>query len=162
MELEIDRQKRQENNIEKEQQNFLDSTIGKIINTAIDMGLRFVIPDVIEDKIIDVKNVLFQEGLQKGIQSAVDDVINIGKSAVGIITGKFDNIEQIQMAIEKGGIIESTSSLIDLFVNKVTQKGKIDNNTASLIKKGKNIILDNISSNIENMLTDQVKSIEKI
>ena len=32
----------------------------------------------------------------------------------------------------------------------------------SLIKKGKNTILDNISNNVENNLTSQVESIEKI
>lgn len=81
---------------------------------------------------------------------------------MGIATGNFENISQIEAAIEKGGIIDSTSSLIDNVVNKVAQKGKISSTTANMLKKGKSIILDNISANIEDLLTNQIKAVENI
>ena len=41
------------------QNNFLQTTLGKTINTAIDIGLRAILPDMIEEQVIDIKNVLF-------------------------------------------------------------------------------------------------------
>ena len=51
----------------KEQNNFLNSTVGKIINTAVDLGLRWVLPDFVENQVIDVKNSLIKGGLKEGI-----------------------------------------------------------------------------------------------
>ena len=51
-----------ENNLvnEKEQNNFLETTLGKTINTAIDIGIRALLPDFIDDQIINVKNNLIK------------------------------------------------------------------------------------------------------
>ena len=51
----------------EQQNNFLETTLGKTINTAIDIGLRAVLPDMIEEQVIDIKNVLFNNGLKEGI-----------------------------------------------------------------------------------------------
>ena len=53
----LDNQERNKQDlVTKEQQNgFLNSTIGKVINTAIDLGLRWALPDFIENQVIDVK-----------------------------------------------------------------------------------------------------------
>lgn len=45
---------------EKEQNNFLDSTLGKVIDSAIDVGLRMILPDFVEEGIIGVKDALIQ------------------------------------------------------------------------------------------------------
>ena len=45
---------------EKEQTHFLDTTLGKVVNTAIDLGLRWVLPDFVENQIIDVKDSLLR------------------------------------------------------------------------------------------------------
>ena len=47
-----------ENNILKndEQKSFLETTLGKAINSAIDIGIRALLPDFIEDQIINLKN----------------------------------------------------------------------------------------------------------
>lgn len=83
MELELNEQKNQEienlnniqnkNNLEKDkdvellvdqevtvenQNKFLQTALGKTINTAIDIGLRGILPDMVEEQIIDIKNVL--------------------------------------------------------------------------------------------------------
>ena len=42
--------------IEKEQKNFLETTLGKTINTGIDIGIRAILPDYIEEQIIDLKD----------------------------------------------------------------------------------------------------------
>lgn len=152
----------EDNNLMKDQKNFLETSMGKIINTAIDVGIRFLLPNVIENEVIDIKNTLINEGLKDGINKVIESSIDLGKSAIGIFTGNFESISQVQTAVEKGGIIDSLSSLIDIVLNKTSKKGIISKEKVNMIKQGKNIILDNISSNIESMLTDQVKSIEKL
>lgn len=145
---------------EKSQKNFLETTLGKTINTAIDIGIRALLPDFIDDQIINVKNNLIKNGLQEGIKKTIDDAVDIGKSAIGIITGNFENVNQMQTAVKTGGIIDEISTLLDTVVNKVQSKGLIDYNIARTIKEGKNIILNNVESNIEKTFTDQIKSVE--
>ena len=149
-------------NIEKKQNNFLESSLGKIVNTAVDVGIRYLLPDLVENQVIDIKNTLIENGLKEGIDKTIKSAIDFGKSAIGIFTGNFENISQVQLAVEKGGMIDTVSKLIDNVLNKCTTSGKITKATSSMIKQGKNVILDNISSNIENMLTEQINSVEKL
>ena len=149
-------------NLESKQNKFINSTIGKVINNAIDIGLRYVLPDLIEEEVIEVKDALMQNGLKDGIKTAIDNALNIGKSAVGIVTGKFENISQIQKAVEKGGVIDTISDVIDIAAKQAKNIGIINKNTESLIKAGKNSILNNVSSSIEKELRNQEKNLEKI
>lgn len=151
-----------ENNIENvnNQKSFLETTLGKTINTAIDIGIRALLPDFIDEQVINIKDNLFNHGLKEGISKTVDDAIDLGKSAIGIITGNFENINQMQEAVKTGGVIDGISNVLDLVVNKVEKQGIINNNVANTIKQGKNIILNNIESNIEKTFTDQIKSLE--
>ena len=147
---------------EKNQNNFLESTLGKTINAAVDIGLRWVLPDLIEDEVIDIKNSLIKGGLKEGIDTTINKAINFGKSAMGIFTGNFESISQAQSAVKTGGIIDGISNVIDVVLNKTTKSGLIDKNISSLIKNGKNVILDNVSKNIEETFTSQLEGIEKL
>ena len=187
MELELENQNNQKieneknsqnkNNIEKEeniemiveqevtvenQNKFLQTTLGKTINTALDIGLRGILPDMIEDQIIEIKNVLLTNGLKEGIDSAIKSAIDLGKSALGIVTGKFENLSQAHTAIKKGGIIDGISEVIDNVLESSTKNELISKNTGRLIKKGKNAILDTISSNIEENFMQEMNSLEKV
>lgn len=145
--------------IEKEQKNFLETTLGKTINTGIDIGIRAILPDYIEEQIIDLKDNLIKYGLKEGIKKSIDDAINIGKSAIGIVSGNFENIAQMQEAIKNGGIIDNVSSLLDSVINKVQSKGLINSTVARTIKQGKNSILNNVEKNIENTFNNQIKAL---
>ncbi len=149
-------------NLEKEQNNFLESNLGQAINFAVDTGLRMVLPDLIEDELISIKNTLIEGGLKEGINQAINSAINFGKSALGIITGNFDNLSQAQIAVKNGGIIDNMSNLIDVMLNSASKTGLIPNNILTLIKSGKNVILDNISKNIEDSFSTQINSLEKL
>ena len=153
MELELEKIK--DNNLEKEQKNFLETTIGKVINTTLDIGLKYLLPDLIEDEVINIKNTLIKEGWEEGLKKTIEEGINLGKSAVGIFTGKFENIEQIKKAVGNGGIIDSASSLLDTVLDKATEKGFIKPSIEEIITKGKNILVQNFSTNIEDMLQKQ-------
>lgn len=151
-----------ENNLinEKTQKSFLETTLGKTINTAIDIGIRAILPDFIEDQVINIKENLLNYGLKEGITKTIDDAIDLGKSAIGVVTGNFESVSQMQSAIQTGGIIDGMSSLLDIVVDKVKQMGLIDQKIAKTIKQGKNIILNNVEKNIENSFNNQYKAME--
>ena len=142
--------------------NFLQTTLGKTINTAIDIGLRAILPDMIEEQIIDIKNVLFNNGLKDGIDLALKSGIEIGKSTIGIVTGKFENLSQAHNAVKKGGIIDNISDTLDNVLESATKNDLISKSTSLLIKKGKNAILDTISTNIEEKFIQDVHSLELV
>lgn len=144
------------------QKNFLESDIGKAINSAIDIGLKAVLPDLIEDQVIDVKDAILENGFKEGIKEVISSAIDFGKSAIGIVTGNFENTEQIQLAVKKGGILDKTSELLDYAIDFANKKNLIDSNITSLIKNGKNSIISSISDNIEETLVNQIKAIEKL
>lgn len=159
-----------ENNLNKEneiietenQTKFIETTLGKTINFGLDIGLRALLPDYIEQQVIDIKDTLMQEGFSKGIKKVVSSTVDFGKSAMGIVTGNFENISQVQTAIKNGGIIDSVSGVIDSVLNKVNKTGKLPYNITSTIKKGKNIILNSITNKIEEEFTNQLDAAEKL
>ncbi len=148
--------------VSNEQKSFIESKFGNIINKGINMGLRYVLPDVIENEVIEIKDTLLKNGLKEGIKKAIDSAINLGKSAMGIVTGNFENIKQVQTAIKNGGIIDSVSELIDSAVSKGVESGNITYDLGKTIERGKNTILNTVSNNIENEFQSQLQSIEKI
>ena len=147
---------------QNEQKNFLETTLGKTIHTAIDLGIRALLPDFIDEQLINVKNNLINYGLKDGIQESVSDAIDLGKSAIGIITGNFENVSQMQQAVKTGGLIDGISSLLDNVVDKVRKAGLIDSAVARTIKQGKNVILNNVENNIETTFNKQYEAIEYI
>ena len=50
--------------------------MGKSINTAIDVAIRAILPDFIEEQVINVKNNLIENGLKEGINKTIDDVVD--------------------------------------------------------------------------------------
>lgn len=146
----------------EKQKSFLETSLGQVINGGIDLGLRAVLPDIIEDEIIEIKDSIITDGFSAGIKTAIDNAIDMGKSVLGIFTGKFDNMSQVKNVIKSGGLIDSVSDVLDWGIKKSKQNGLINNTTASLIQKGKNTILNTVNNSIENNLTSQMESIEKI
>lgn len=159
-----------ENNLNKEneiiktedQTKFIETTLGKTINFGLDIGLRALLPDYIEQQVIDIKNTLMQEGFSNGIKKVVSSAIDFGKSAIGIVTGNFENISQVQTAIKNGGIIDSVSGIVDSVLNRVNKTGKLPYNITNTIRKGKNMILNSITNKIEEEFTNQLDAAEKL
>lgn len=148
------------NKLEMEQKNFLDTVLGKTINTAVDVGIRAILPDFVEEQVINIKDNLMNYGLKDGISKTIDDAIELGKSALGIVTGNFENVSQMQNAVKTGGIIDGVSSLLDTVVDKVKDAGLINSTVAKTIKQGKNVILNNMESNIEKTFENKANVIE--
>ena len=150
------------NNIQNKQNIFLQNSFGKAINNGINLGLRYILPNWAEDKVIELKDNLLNYGLKDGISKTIKSAIDRGKSVAGIITGNFENINQIDQVVKKGGIIESISEIFDSVLNKMKNIGKINNTTYNLIKKGKDSILNNVEKNIESTWDNQIASSRRV
>lgn len=151
-------------NLEKKQNEFLNSTLWKTINNGIDIGLRYLLPDLVEDEIIDLKDNLINYGLKDGIKKSIKSVIETGKEAIGIISGNFENIGQIQKVIKNGGLIDKIDNFLDKTLDKAINSGKVNQTIGKIVKTGKSSILSSVERNIESTLNSQVensKNIEK-
>lgn len=146
----------------KNQNEFLNSTLWKTINNGIDIGLRYLLPDLVEDEIIDLKDNLINYGLKEGVKKSVESVIETGKEAIGIVTGNFENIGQIQNTIKNGGIIDKISDVFDVVIDRVEETGRINSTVSNVLKNGKASILSNVEKNIEATLDKQVNGTENI
>lgn len=146
----------------QKQSEFLNSNIGKAVNMGIDVGLRHVLPDFLEDEIIDIKDALLSDGISSAVNTAIDSAIDFGKSAIGIVTGNFENISQVKNAIDTGGLIDTLSGILDKGIDLLKNKGYIDKKTSTAIKKGKNKILGEVEKSVEKSFDDQIEIIEKI
>ena len=144
-------------NLDKEQNSFLESTLGKVIDSSVDFGLRAILPNFIEDEVIEIKDTLVNEGFSEAVNKAIDSAIDIGKSAIGI-----ENVSQAEKAVEKGGIVDSISNVLDFTLDKVSDLGILPQNITTMIKNGKDILIDDVSSNIKNEFKNQNKNVENL
>ena len=150
------------NNLEIKQNSFLQGTLGKAINNGVNIGLRYLLPNWAEDKVIELKDNLLNFGLKEGISKTIQSVIETGKSAIGIVTGNFENVNQINEAVKNGGIIDTFSEVFDQVLKNLYSSGKINSTTYNLIQNGKNSILNNVEKNIESNLTNQINISKKL
>lgn len=159
-ELELKEEK--SNNLVEKQSDFLESTLGQIINTGIDVGIRAVLPEWLEDDFIEIKDSVLNDGFKEGVKLAISKAIDMGKAIQGIFTGNFENLSQIKDVIESGGLLDTISKLLDNVITWAKDEKLISSSTAKLIKSSKNTIIENIENSIDNSLEDQVTAIEKI
>lgn len=151
-----------EEKLAQEQNNFLESTLGKVINSALDVGIRMILPDFIEDGVVEVKDALLKGGFKEGVDTAINNAVDLGKSIVGIFTGNFDSISQARDAVKSGGIIDGISGVLDTVLDKTSSTGLISNNVASIISSGKDAILNSVSNKIEDNFTNQLEQVENL
>ena len=148
--------------IANKQKSFLETSIGRMVDSAVDLGIRALLPNLIEDQVIDIKNIILDQGFKDGLSEIINSGLDFGKSAIGVITGNFENVSQVQLAVKKGGIIDSISRLLDFSINLASKGNLINNDVAAVLKSGKNTIMENISLRVEGELTSQIKEIEKL
>lgn len=149
----------QDQNIGQKQNKFLDTMLGKAINTGINLGIRALLPNFIEDQVISLKDTLIKEGLGATIKQAINSTIDLGKSVIGIATGHFDNLNQARNVVRNGGIIDTISGGLSFALNLANRKGLIPENVKDIINGGKEIIADSIKSNIESEFEDQFRKV---
>ncbi len=146
----------------KDQIKFIKTDLGQAINGGIDIALKSLLPDFIEDEIIAVKNSLLTEGFSAALDTAIEEITNLGNNLKGIATGSFENISQIKEVVENGGLIDTISDLLDTGIDWAKKEGYVSKSVASSLKKGKNTIMNTIEDEIGETLENQVVAIEKI
>ena len=144
------------------QENFLQSKLGQVVDAAIDQGLKYVLPDFIEDEVIDIKDTLVSEGLKEAVDKAIEKAIDLGKTTLGIFTGNFENVIQAQNAVKEGGVIDGISDAIDSILKKLTDAKIIPSTVSELIKTGKKEILNNIEKDIKNEFINEDESLNNL
>ena len=148
--------------IEEKSQNFFETNLGQVVNNAIDFGIRAILPNWLENDIIDIKNSVFNEGFKEGVQLAINKAIDMGKAIEGIFTGNFESVSQIKAVIKSGGLLDTLSKLLDSVIEFAKEEKIINTSTARLIKSNKIIIMQNIENCIDNSLLEQTEAIGKI
>lgn len=148
--------------LENRQNLFLQNSLSKVINAGLNTGIRALLPNFIEEEVISIKDAIINNGFKSGTKQAINSAIEIGKTANGLITGNFENITQVQNAIKSGGMVDTISDILSKTINSLVKNEIINKETGAILKKGKNIIINTVESNIENSLMNQSSSIEKI
>ena len=147
---------------ESEQTGFLQSTLGKVINFAIDTGIRALLPDVVENEVINIKDTMLKEGFAEAVSETIKTATDVGKRALRIITGNFESISQAEKAVEKGGLIDGISSALDFALDKADKLEVIPDSVIDLIKNGKDVLLKNVGNEIKKEFGNQTKNLEKL
>ena len=144
------------------QEDFLKSNIGQIANTAIDIGLKSMLPDHIENEVIEVKDALISGGIREGVNTAIENTIEIGKKFLGIENSNFNSIDEARQTIQKGDLISNISKGIDFVLEKVSNSKLIPESVLNTIKSGKDLVLNNINTNVEDEFINEMKAFKKI
>lgn len=144
------------------QERFVQSNLYDIFNVALDTGIRIGVPDIAEDSVIDIKNALLENGIKDGIKQIWNNIKEYGKSALGIVSGNFDSIEQVELATKTGGVLDSISKIFDFALDKAVEKEKISKSTRQNLKSKKNLIVKDIKNKVSEDLNNQVVYVERI
>jgi len=142
--------------------NFLENVFGNIINNTIEIGIGALLPDNIENDVIDIKNTLINEGIPQAINETINKVVEFGKEALNINSSCFESVSQISEVFKKGNLLNGISEVIDYFLDKSGEKNIFSDNIINLIKNGKDFIINAIDKNVKNELNIENKDISKL
>lgn len=142
--------------------NFIQSTFGNVINSAVEKGIRALFPDYLEENIIDIKNNIINKDFTGLINNTIDTAINIGKNKLDNISENFQSIGQVSKIFKNEDFINGVSSVIDKALGTLSNKGFINEKIIEKIKDGKNTIMEKINSNVNNEIQEQTKKVEKM
>lgn len=57
-----------DNKLEKQQNKFINTCLGKVINTGMNIGIRAVMPDLLENEVINIKDAILENGFKSRIK----------------------------------------------------------------------------------------------
>lgn len=150
------------NELKSKQNSFFKTAFGIAVNEAIDYSLKKILPDFLEDQVIEVKDALLNNGIKDGINTAIDKAVDLGKSLTGIFTGDFKKVSQVETAVKRGGLIDEFSKLFDKSLDNIKERDYISKNISNILKNSKDIIEKSLDYNISTMLKEQNKIINNI
>lgn len=132
------------------------------LNFGVDLGLKALLPDLIEDQVIDIKNSILEGGFKEGVNTLMKKVNEFKNSITGIFTGNFNNIEEIHTATKQGGIIKTVSKGLSKGIDAGVKSGAIPKSVRSIIKAGKTTILNEFNSSLESQMKKEIKKFDTL
>ena len=138
------------------QNNALSEILNNVINWSIDAGLKYILPDSIENDVIKIKNDLLNGNAAQKIIDTIGSVINLGKEKLNNEKKEIINTEDIKKVLQNPDTIKLISDKVETILNN--KKINIQNKERS----NKKIIEKNVENNLNNQLERQVNSINKI
>ena len=148
------------NEISKNQNDFIGNMFKNAINFGIDLGLKSLLPDLIEDQVIDIKNSILKGGFKEGVNTLVKKVNEFKNSITGIFTGNFNNIEEIHTATKQGGIIKTVSKGLSKGIDAGVKSGAIPKSIGGILKAGKTTMLNEFSNSLESQMRKEIQKFD--
>lgn len=150
------------NEISKNQNDFIGNMFKNAINFGVDLGLKSLLPDLIEDQVIDIKNSILEGGFKEGVNTLMKKVNEFKNSITGIFTGNFNNIQEINTATKQGGIIKTVSKGLSKGIDAGVKSGIIPKSIGGILKAGKTTILNEFSNSLESQMRKEIQKFDTL
>lgn len=132
------------------------------INFGVDLGLKSLLPDLIEDQVIDIKNSILEGGFKEGVNTLMKKVNEFKNSITGIFTGNFNNIQEINTATKQGGIIKTVSKGLSKGIDAGVKSGIIPKSIGGILKAGKTTMLNEFSNSLESQMRKEIQKFDTL
>lgn len=150
------------NEISKNQNDFIGNMFKNAINFGVDLGLKSLLPDLIEDQVIDIKNSILEGGFKEGVDTLMKKVNEFKNSITGIFTGNFNNIQEINTATKQGGIIKTVSKGLSKGIDAGVKSGIIPKSIGGILKAGKTTMLNEFSNSLESQMRKEIQKFDTL
>ena len=150
------------NEISKNQNDFIGNMFKNAINFGVDLGLKSLLPDLIEDQVIDIKNSILEGGFKEGVNTLMKKVNEFKNSITGISTGNFNNIQEINTATKQGGIIKTVSKGLSKGIDAGVKSGIIPKSIGGILKAGKTTMLNEFSNSLESQMRKEIQKFDTL
>ena len=150
------------NEISKNQNDFIGNIFKNAINFGVDLGLKSLLPDLIEDQVIDIKNSILEGGFKEGVDTLMKKVNEFKNSITGIFTGNFNNIQEINTATKQGGIIKTVSKGLSKGIDTGVKSGIIPKSIGGILKAGKTTMLNEFSNSLESQMRKEIQKFDTL
>ena len=150
------------NEISQNQNDFMCNLFKNAINFGVDLGLKSLLPDLIEDQVIDIKNSILEGGFKEGVNTLMKKVNEFKNSITGIFTGNFNNIQEINTATKQGGIIKTVSKGLSKGIDAGVKSGIIPKSIGGILKAGKTTMLNEFSNSLESQMRKEIQKFDTL
>ena len=136
------------------QNNALSEILNNVINWSIDAGLKYILPDSIENDVIKIKNDLLNGNAAQKIIDTIGSVINLGKEKLNNEKKEIMNIDDIERILKNPKIIKVLANTVDEILKNKSIKSEILNT--------EEINLKNVENKLNKEFENQINAINRI
>ena len=150
---EIDLNKKE--SIINKQESVLSEILNTAINWSVDAGLRYILPDSIENEVIKIKNDFINGNAAQKIIDNIKNIFNFGKENNN---KEILNINELKDILKSPETLKVLTNTVDSLLNKSIQKEGVKITQ----EDSKKIISENIENTLNDEIENQIKSFKKI